>query len=1012
MLPLLLLLGIAAASPVVWPPPAEEVANRFVRALASGDADQLAAITTDEAVALGDWRDLRHLIETFDCLSIPRHAVHVENVTDAELELLVTVDVTAFARGTGRPLPFPKRWRIVAVRTSGGWKLRSILHEERVIGRRLMALPELDEETFLAAARDVDLERTIIEFLNDPALYLDQAKGIAKARLGGTMARKRGMTIAELISIREEAIVVMFHGDLPRAHEIGEKMVAFADASAIPDAHATAALTMGILDWQNGRFDAALERFATGAALIDDIDDPRGAMKARYMRALLLSNRGRHREVLTSAATLEEEAQRFSWLEGVYLAAILRNETFAQLQDAQASRHFAVECLRLAERLRNEEFISVSLSNLAASERETGNAASAARLVQRILERPETQRADSTVRAVLHGTLAAALAEDERYAEAEAELEIALRMTRQKTEEKLLEADMLRALSQIRLMAGRTDAALRTAEEADALIRHHGARIGLFRKDSAWAIRGALGSALRAAGRPTEAAEALQSSIDLIEAARADLGSDGVALSGFMSDKSQPYRELVSLLVDRGRFHDALVVTERFRARALATAAALGYVDRLPSMSEADSERYDAFHETIADLNRKLLANREDPANDAIREQLNQARIEQRAFLTRVYAARADIRHRNLDDPAAVLADAGRVLPRADEIVLSFSVHDRETFAFCVTREGPELAISVQRIPLKKSELEARIRDFVGQIGRRDLDYRRNARALYDLLLAPFAARIAGKRILFVIPDGMLWRLPFQALQRADGKHLVELVAVAYTPSLTLLRNDRARDDGDRATPALLAIADPVLARHNPAMASATHRSSDLGPLPDAREEVQAIRSTYDERSRVLIGSQATETAVKELAPRFDVLHLATHGILDDAAPMYSALVLAGSSADDGLLEAREMMELDLSADLAILSACESAGGDVTPGEGIIGMSWALMVAGCRNTIVSQWKVESGSTAALMIAFHRQAHGQADYASALQRAQRELMRKDEFSHPYYWSPFVLVATSQ
>ena len=972
-------------------------------------------LATNEVVASEDWKQLRHVIEKFDCISIPGHAVRVERLEEAELELLVSVEATALARGVTRaPIPFPRQWRIVAARSGDDWKLRSILPEEKVIARRLMALPELDEETFVAAAEGVSLERVLIEFLTDSALYADEEKGYARARLGGTIARKRGLTIAELVSILEEALVAFHHDKLPRAHETGERMMAFAEASQIPDARATALLPMGLFDWLSGRFDVALERYGTAAALIDDLDDPRAAMKALHMRAILLSNRGRFREVLTSAVAMGEAAERFGWLEGAFLSAILRTEAFAQLQDEQAARHFAVESLRVAERLRNEELITVSLSNLAVAERASGNAAAAAVLMRRILDRPGTDAFDHTARATLHADLAATLVEDHRYAEAEAELRTALRITREKTVEKLMEGDLLQALAQLRLREGEPADALRIAEEADALVREFGARIGLYHRDVAWAIRSTLGSALRAAGRPLEAAEVLQSAIDLIETQRAGVGSDEVALSGFMRDKGQPYRELVSLLVDRGRSYDALVVSERFRARALATAVARGHIDRLSSMSEAERKQYDAFHETIADLNRRLLANRNDPANDGIRERLREAHVEQRVFLSSVYAARAEIRHRNLDDPALVLSDAERVFPRTGEILLSFSVHEEETFAFCVERKGSGLDVSVERIPVKKNELDAQIRRFADQIGRRDLDYRRSARSLYDLLLAPFAARIAGKRLLYVIPDGMLWRLPFQALQRADGKHLVELVALAYTPSLTLLRKERARG-ADSHPPTLLAIADPTLGHHTETMARATHRDRDLGPLPDARAEALEIQRMYGSRSRVLMGLQATETATKDLTPRFDVLHLATHGILDDSAPMYSALVLAGTDADDGLLEAREVIDLDLSADLAILSACESAGGDVTPGEGIIGMSWALMVAGCRSTMVSQWKVDSRSTSAMMIAFHRQAaaaEGEADYASALQRAQRELMRKDEFSHPYYWAPFVLVATSQ
>ena len=120
------------------------------------------------------------------------------------------------------------------------------------------------------------------------------------------------------------------------------------------------------------------------------------------------------------------------------------------------------------------------------------------------------------------------------------------------------------------------------------------------------------------------------------------------------------------------------------------------------------------------------------------------------------------------------------------------------------------------------------------------------------------------------------------------------------------------------------------------------------------------------------------------------MLHLATHGIFDDRSPMHSHVLLArgASPDDDGLLEAWEILSLALHANLVVLSACESGRGRVAPGEGLIGLSWALAVAGARTTIVSQWKVDSASTTALMLAFHRERRRGASTAQALRRGGR------------------------
>ena len=129
---------------------------------------------------------------------------------------------------------------------------------------------------------------------------------------------------------------------------------------------------------------------------------------------------------------------------------------------------------------------------------------------------------------------------------------------------------------------------------------------------------------------------------------------------------------------------------------------------------------------------------------------------------------------------------------------------------------------------------------------------------------------------------------------------------------------------------------------------------------------------------------------------------------------MYSHLVLAqGGKEEDGLLEAWELMQLDLKADLAVLSACETARGRFGAGEGVIGLSWALFVAGVPSTVVSQWKVEAASTRDLMLNFHRQLRasgpeGKVRKGEALRQAALQVLKKPEMNHPFYWAGFVLI----
>jgi len=214
-----------------------------------------------------------------------------------------------------------------------------------------------------------------------------------------------------------------------------------------------------------------------------------------------------------------------------------------------------------------------------------------------------------------------------------------------------------------------------------------------------------------------------------------------------------------------------------------------------------------------------------------------------------------------------------------------------------------------------------------------------------------------------------------------------------------------------------LGFGDPrldILSRDLPA----GERGTSTAPIPEAAREVETIARIVGPRSSaVFIGADALESRAKAEAPRFRIVHLATHGVLDDANPMYSRLLLSRRNGDgeDGVLEAREMLDFHLRADLVVLSACDTARGGVHAGEGLIGMSWALFAAGSPSVIASQWRVGSARTETLMTTFYRrwmkEPHAPFSKARALRAARLALLHDPDYRHPYYWSPFVLIGSA-
>lgn len=179
------------------------------------------------------------------------------------------------------------------------------------------------------------------------------------------------------------------------------------------------------------------------------------------------------------------------------------------------------------------------------------------------------------------------------------------------------------------------------------------------------------------------------------------------------------------------------------------------------------------------------------------------------------------------------------------------------------------------------------------------------------------------------------------------------------------------------------------------------------------------VGSKVAEQSKVFIGAQADERTFKSLASGYGAIHFSTHSVLDNRHPLYSYLLMAkggGDGEEDGLLEAREIMELNLHADLVVLSACETARGKIGAGEGVIGMSWTFFVAGCRTTVVSQWKVSSDSTAELLVNFFRNLKGSSQRkmskAEALRSAALKLMKDDRYRHPFYRAGFVIIGHNE
>lgn len=286
---------------------------------------------------------------------------------------------------------------------------------------------------------------------------------------------------------------------------------------------------------------------------------------------------------------------------------------------------------------------------------------------------------------------------------------------------------------------------------------------------------------------------------------------------------------------------------------------------------------------------------------------------------------------------------------------------------------------------------------------------------LHQILIEPIAEllpRSPEQKVVFV-PQDELFLVPFPALMDESGTYLIEQHTMLTAPSIQALQLTR-QQAGAQTAPSteLLVVGNPVMPEvWNAKRAVAT----PLDSLPGAEQEAQAIAALFN--TEALIGTTATEAAVKQNIGNARIVHLATHGLLDYGAPEDSgvrdvpgAIALTPGQSEDGLLTAAEIIEkLTLQAELVVLSACDTGLGRVTS-EGVIGLSRALMTAGVPSVVVSLWAIPDAPTATLMTDFYSQMKQGKDRAQALRQAMLTTM----VSHPEpeNWAAFTLIGEAE
>lgn len=324
---------------------------------------------------------------------------------------------------------------------------------------------------------------------------------------------------------------------------------------------------------------------------------------------------------------------------------------------------------------------------------------------------------------------------------------------------------------------------------------------------------------------------------------------------------------------------------------------------------------------------------------------------------------------------------------KPDEILVSYQLADRFDLMGRVNGGSWLVVITpggVSAHPLPDlSEIEVAVDVYLGLVRKGDAREKEAAHRLFEMVLAPaFHGPIVEPASLVVVPDGILAGLPFAALRtESDGPPLVEHLTISLTPSISRWMQDRAPQPAESPS-GCLGVADPVIAEE---------AEDRWQPLPHARAEVRRACRRLGGGSQALTGASATESAIKGLLDTpFQILHFAAHAEVDRADPSKTAIRLgADPPGEDGFFRIAEISELELPESMVILSACQSAGGVVLQGEGVLGLTRAFFEGGARTVLGNLWPVFDRDASALVDRFYRHLIAGASASDALARAQRD-----------------------
>jgi len=503
--------------------------------------------------------------------------------------------------------------------------------------------------------------------------------------------------------------------------------------------------------------------------------------------------------------------------------------------------------------------------------------------------------------------------------------------------------------------------------------------------------------------------------------------------AGFARDKIKIYESFINLLYTSGRGSASPALTseifhviERAKARAFLESLGESRVDVFrqlgPELVQREREITSLISQCVHGLSEPDLSGDQ---RQKLRNRMRQAEEEYLMLLARIRTENPNVFSLLEPEPSRLESVQSDLLDDRTAIVEYF-LGEEASFGLVINNTRAEIFPLPCReavVNMLRAYLKILSEPPAGQFRGRPA-----ARRLYDVFFAP-ADNVLPSTIenLIIIPDGILYYLPFETLvstgerKSEEGKYLIQRFSMAYAPSCSSLYALLKREKGDSKPLSFLAFGSPSLDTspagvRDPLLPCGVseelyiNQGFKMVPLPYSGKEARKIARLFDrDHRRVLLGGEASEEAIKNLPLQdYTIIHFACHGFLDEQSPFRSALVLSQDkkSQEDGFLQVREIYSLRVAAEMVVLSACQTAKGTMESAEGILGLPRIFFYTGARTVLTSLWRIQDRTTASFMTRFYKNLVNGHPKAYALRLAKLEMIQS-RFSHPFFWAAYVL-----